>query len=100
MIRKSELLWCLADYEAAGVEPPERILADPSACEAELMTPEDVAEHIKDSIGTILIMLDHNSPRFKEVRDNFIADLDCLVKVGKLDKDEYNDIRSSEELNL
>lgn len=100
MTRKSELAWKLDDYLNFEVEPSARIIADPTACEGELMTPEEVRGHIKDSIGTLLIMLDAGSSRFNEVRDNFLADLDFLFKLGKLGEDEYNEIRSSEELNL
>lgn len=98
-MHKSELAWTLADYRAAQVEPPARLLVDPTACEGELMAPEEVAAHLKDSIGTLLIMLDAGSPRFGEVRDAFLSDLDFLYKLGKIDEDEYNEIRSSEELN-
>ena len=100
MTHQSELAWKLDDYLNFEVEPPARIISDPTACEGELMTREEVAAHIKDSIGTLLIMLDNGSSRFAEVRGAFLDDLDFLYKLGKLDKDEYNEIRSSEELNL
>ena len=99
MSLKSELAWKLADYLKAGIEPPERLLIDPTACEGELMEPFEVSQHIKDSIGTLMIMLDRQSPRFEDVRLAFLADLAFLLELGKIDQDEYNGITQSEELN-
>lgn len=99
MSLKSELAWKLADYQNAGVEPPEELIVDPTLCEGEMMTLEDVAGHIKDSTGTLMILLDHNSTRFEETRLAFLADLAFLLELGKIDPDEYNEITSSEELN-
>ena len=99
MSQKSELAWKLADYLNAGIEPPERLIVDPTACEGELMTPAEVAQHIKDSIGTLMIMLDADSPKVTAVRAAFLADLAYLLELGKIDPDEYNEITSSEELN-
>lgn len=96
----SELAWKLVDYQRNNQEAPERILADPEACEGELMTTEEVAEFIRDSIGTLLVLLDRGSDRFLVVRDAFWADLDFLLKLGKIDPDEYNEITQSEEFNL
>ncbi|HSX14414.1 MAG TPA: hypothetical protein VLE72_00685 [Candidatus Saccharimonadales bacterium] len=97
---KSELAWRLSDYERAGEEPPERILANPKACEGELMTLAEVDDFIRDCVATMLIMLDRGSERFEEIRTTFLADLDCLLELGKIDADEYNEITSSEEFNL
>lgn len=99
MTPKSELAWKLADYRREGIEAPARILADPMACEGELMTQGEVAEFIKDSIGTLLVMQDNGSKRYDTVRQSFLADLECLLKMGKIDQDEYNEITASEELN-
>ena len=97
---KSELDWDLSDYKKAGIEPPERILADPKACEGDLMTAEEVKQHISDSIGTLLTMIDRESPRLENVRIAFQADLDCLLKLSKISQDEYNEITSSKEMTI
>ena len=64
------------------------------------MTRGEVDQHISDSIGVLLVLLDDGSPRFETVRQTFLADLDCLRGLGKITADEYNEITSSEELNL
>ena len=97
---ESELAWRLEDYQQAGVEAPDRLLRKPEACEGELMTAAEVAAFIGDSIGTLLVLLDEGSPKFERVRQTFLADLDCLLQLGKIDADEYNEITSSEEMHL
>ena len=97
---ESELAWRLADYQQAGIEAPDRLLKAPEACEGELMTADEVAAFIGDSIGTLLVLLDSGSPKFERVRQVFLDDLDCLLRLGKIDADEYNEITSSEEMHL
>ncbi len=97
---KSELAWRLADFQRASLDAPDRLIADPTACEGELMTRSEVDQHIADSIGVLLVMLDEASPRFGPVRAAFLADLDFLLGLGKITPDEYNDITSSEEMMI
>jgi hypothetical protein len=99
MSPKSELAWKLDDYQKYEQEPPQRIIDDPTKCEGELMTQGEVDAYLKDCVGTMLIMLDHGSPKFAEVRDNIRADLDFLLQLGKIDQDEYNEIIESEEFS-
>lgn len=99
MSAKSELAWKLDDYHKYEQEPPRRIIDKPDSCEGELMTQGEVDAYLKDCVGTLLIMLDHGSPKFQEVRDNIKADLDFLLQLGKIDTDEYNEIIESEEFN-
>jgi hypothetical protein len=89
---KSELAWTLSDYEAAGVEPPGRITSNPELTEGEMMTAEEVAEFIKDSIATLRILADKQSPRYDTVLAEYRADLAYLMEVGTLSEDDYNDL--------
>jgi hypothetical protein len=100
MTPKSELAWKLADYQRNNIEPPDRLIANPAVCEGELMTPVEVTEFINDSVGTLLVLLDRGSERFLKVRENFKADLDFLLELGKIAEDEYNEITASEEFNI
>jgi len=97
---ESELAWKLADYQQANMEAPDRIIADPTATEGELMAPHEVAQHLADSVGVLLVLLDDGSPRFEAVRQSFTADLIYLLKLGKISTGEYNEITSSEEMNI
>lgn len=96
----SELAWVLKDYEAAGEEPPERIQQRPEACEGELMTDEEVEEYVNDSIATIMILLDQGSSRVPQVHKTFVADLEYLLSIGRLELDEYNELKELENFNF
>jgi hypothetical protein len=95
---KSELAWNLADYEAAGQEPPERVRSNPELTEGEMMSAEEVEEFIKDSVATLRILADKNSPRHDELVDQYRLDLAYLVEVGSMDEDDYNEL--TDEANL
>jgi hypothetical protein len=91
-MNKSELAWHLADYAAAGLEPPARIRSNPELSEGEMMSSEEVEEFIKDSIATLRILADKQSPLYEAVLGVYQADLAYLVEVGSLGEDDYNDL--------
>jgi hypothetical protein len=86
----SELAWRLADYRAAGVEAPARCISNPELTEGEMMTADEVQEFIKDSIATLRILADKQSPRLAQLIETYRADLAYLVEVGSLSQDDYN----------
>ncbi len=91
-MKKSELAWNLADYRAAKIDPPARIISNPDLSEGEMMSADEVAEFIKDSIATIRILADKRSSRAEALIDAFETDLGYLVSVGSLDEDDYNEL--------
>ena len=97
-MKSSELNWLLADYEKAGIEIPERIQEFPEMCEGELMTSDEVEEFIKDSIASLRILSDKQSPRLEIVRENFKADMSVLLELGRIEEDEYNGL--TDDINL
>jgi len=94
----SELAWRLADYQAAGLQPPARCQSNPELTEGEMMTADEVEEFIKDSIATIRILADKHSSRLAEVIKTYHADLAYLAEVGVLSEDDYNEL--TDESNL
>jgi hypothetical protein len=96
----SELAWELADYEAAGVDAPPRIISHPTRTEGEMMTPEEVEEFIKDSIATLRILADKHSAQLPRLTDVYLADLAHLMKVGSLGEDDYNDLVHPDNLHF
>lgn len=100
MTPRSELSWRLADYDAAGIEAPKRIISNPELTEGEMMTADEVAEYIKDSMATLRILADKNSDRYHELVDAYRADLAYLVEVGSLDEDHYNDVTHESNLRF
>jgi hypothetical protein len=96
----SELSWKLADYLAAGIEPPARIISNPELTEGEMMSADEVAEYIKDSIATLRILSDKGSERLGELTDSYLADLAYLVEVGSLTEDDYNELVHPDNLRF
>ena len=96
----SELAWTLADYQAAGVEPPARCFSNPELTEGEMMTAEEVEEYIKDSLATLRILADKSSPRLEAVLQSYRADLAYLMRVGTLGEDDYNDLTHESHLRF
>jgi len=88
----SELSWKLVDYQAAGIEPPERVLAQPESCEGQLMSDAEVEDYLADSLKTILVLRDRQSPRAATVQQAFLADLEFLLAIGRIDDDQYNEL--------
>lgn len=97
---RSELSWRLTDYAAAGIEAPERIIANPDLTEGEMMTADEVQEYIKDSIATLRILADKGSDRYSELINAYRADLAYLVEVGSLDEDAYNELTHESNLRF
>jgi hypothetical protein len=62
------------------------------------MLQDEVDEFIKDSVATIRILTDKHSPRLEAVLAVYRADLAALLKLGRIDEDEYNEL--IEEQNL
>ena len=100
MSLKSELAWTIQDYLDHNDTPPARLLGNPELTEGELMTADEVAEFIKDSIATLRILSDKASPRFETVKDAYLEDLKYLTSVGSIDEDDYNELISTDNLHI
>ena len=85
----SELSWNLDDYKERGEEPPDIILANSDSCEGQLMTDEEVDQYVADAVATLKVLQDKGSDRFEAVHSDFIADLDFLVSIGRIDPEIY-----------
>jgi hypothetical protein len=96
----SELSWKLADYRAAGEEPPARIVSNPESTEGEMMSDDELEEYIKDSIATCRILLDKRSPRFEDLVGNYVADLTYLLSIGRIAEDDYNELTDPDNLRF
>jgi hypothetical protein len=96
----SELAWKLADFRAAGVDPPARCVANPELTEGQMMTADEVEQFIIDSIATIRILADKQSPRLGDVTASYYADLAYLFEVGSLGEDDYNDLIDESNLRF
>jgi hypothetical protein len=86
---RSELSYKLADYQKAGIEAPERIMANPEHTEGDMMTDDEVFDYSKDSLGVLRVMDEHNPSRAAELRAVFLTDCNYLLKIGRITQDEY-----------
>lgn len=96
MTPKSELAWNLADYERQGQEAPGRVVSNPLKTEGEMMGEEELEQYMSDSVQTVMILRDKNSARAEEVWQIFLADLDYLLSIGRIDDEQYNELTNSE----
>jgi hypothetical protein len=99
MIR-SELLWTLADYAQAGREAPPSVTSTPDMCEGDLMSNDEVEAFIKDSVATLRLLHDKESPRYDHVVGIFNIDMLALVELGRLEEDEYNELIAPSNLRF
>jgi hypothetical protein len=99
-MRESELSWKLADFKAAGAEPPAVCISNPDLTQGELMTADEVEDFIKDSIATIRILEDKRSSHLERIISEYHADLAYLVKVGSLSQDDYNELTHPDNLRF
>lgn len=96
----SELAWKLGDYESGGIDPPDRLAAHPSACEGELMTQPEIEDYLADGLRALMILRDNRSEHYHRVRQLFQADLDFLLKIGRIDEEQYNELTNEESYEL
>lgn len=96
MSPKSELAWQLTDYQREGVEAPGRVASNPELTEGEMMGEEELEQYLSDSVQTVMILRDKNSERAEEIWQIFVADLDYLLSIGRIDDDQYNELTNSE----
>lgn len=92
MTPKSELAWTLADYQREGQEAPGRVESNPAKTEGEMMSEDELEQHLSDSVQTVMILRDKNSERAEQVWGIFKDDLDYLLSIGRIDDDQYNEL--------
>jgi hypothetical protein len=88
----SVLSWKLADYQDNNEEAPDRILENPEMCEGDLMNDDELEEYLKDSLATIKILTDKGSKAAERLQNIYLADLEFLVKLGRLEVEDYNEL--------
>ena len=100
MTPPSELAWRSSDYLKAGAEVPDRLLDDPSVCEGELMSADEIEEYLADGLRALMILRDKKSEHYERIRQDFQADLDFLLKIGRIDEEQYNELTDEQSYQL
>jgi hypothetical protein len=96
----SELAWTSVHFQAAGAEVPARLAHNTVATEGQIMPDEELEQFITDSIATLRILADHNSPRYNAVRLTFDADILYLKNLGRISIDDYNGLTNPDNLHF
>src|SRR4051794_30552363 len=92
---ESDLSWHLQDYLDNNAEPPERLLTRPEDTEGNLMSQAEIEEYVIDSLKTIRILTDQSEQHAARVIGHYLADLDYLLSIGRIDEDAYNELSNS-----
>jgi len=97
--KQSMLSWKKEDFERAGEEVPSKLKNDNFHTDGEIMGEEEIAEWLKDSRATFLILRQRDRNRYKQICDSFRLDIQYLVKIGKISEEEANVIMNDEYIN-
>ena len=60
--------------------------------EIKQLTDEEILEHIRDCVATINVLNDAGSHKYQQVLEQYLADLELLLKLGRIDEDTYNEL--------
>ncbi len=71
-----------------------------SASDWDVMTDDEIADYIADSLQVLMVMSDTGSPKLAEVEASFRGDLEILRAAGRLDKDSYDALINLEDYRL
>lgn len=96
MNQKSVLSWTLQEYQQNNEEAPDRVIENPAMCEGDLMTDEEIDEYLHDSVATIKVLTQSGSAKAEKLTEMYIADLEFLVLLGRLDASDYNEMSKPE----
>lgn len=67
-------------------------MSQTSDLDGEFMTDSQIETYINDSLGVLKVMSEQSSPRYKQLKDSLLIDLEYLHSTGRLEEDEYNEL--------
>jgi hypothetical protein len=95
---KAVLSWCLADYLAAGDEPPPCVIG--GVTEGQTMGEEEVDAWLKEEIHTLSILKEDYPHRFNELYSYYLLDLEYLHELGKISQEELEKCKDKGNFNF
>lgn len=81
------LSWRLKDYHNSKIEVPARIRENSQKTEGEMMSEEEIENWMIDSLKTLEILEEENADVFARIYKGFLADLEYLGELGKIEED-------------
>ncbi len=95
---KSQLSWTLADYLRAGEEPPPCVLQ--GRTEGEIMEDEEIEVWVSDNMRFLKVFGDDYPHKFEEQLYCYLADLEYLCRLGKIDKKQKEALSKKENFKF
>lgn len=95
---KAQLSWTLADYLKAGEEPLPCVLE--GRTEGEIMDDEGIEIWVSDNLRFLKVFGDEYPEQFNVQVDYYLADLEYLCKLGKIDKKQKETLSKKENFNF
>lgn len=91
---KAFLSWNLADYLANDIEPLPCVVQ--GTTEGETMEEESVEEWLREELVTLSIIKENYPEKFDEQLKNYLLDLEYLMALGKISKEECQELSKEE----
>jgi hypothetical protein len=89
---KAFLEWKRQDFVDANEEIPNSLMFDDFHTEGELMSEDEIVEWILDTEKTFSIIKQQDETAFNKLYEEYIKDLNYLVKIKKLSKENIEEI--------
>ena len=64
------------------------------------MSQSEIKDYLADGLRTLMILRDQRSGHYDRVRKGFQADLDFLLKIGRIDTEQYNELTDEQSYEL
>lgn len=98
LLKKTSLSWTKEDYDLLNIDCPDCVLA--GTTEGEAMEPEDIALWVSDQVRTISVIKESYPEKYKEVLNSYKSDLEYFYSLGKISKEDIEDLMNEENFNF
>lgn len=96
--KKAYLAWDKTDFATANEDPPDCI--GTGITEGEAMSPEDVEAFYIEEIKSLSVIREEYPEKFEEQYEDFVMDLDYLVSLGKITKEECKKLKNKGDFSF
>lgn len=95
---KAYLSWNKADFLLAGEELPDSIFGGKT--EGETMSAEDIEFWCAEEIKSLPVIREESPGSFDDQCAQFVLDLDYLLSLGKITKEEYDSLKKKDNFSF
>jgi hypothetical protein len=90
--KKPNFSWKKNDFTDNNVEIPNSLLNDDVHTEGEKLSEQEIIDWVLDTQKTFCIIREQDEKRYEELYQDFLLDLEYLIKIGKIDEDSLDTI--------